>query len=99
MPCRYADWWASPASGQTLRTFTDQCCECAALKASPFWVDEGIAFKVPSRCLGQDVATRLWRPGATNPDSRHRFAVRNQVILNTVAAGYTLEGPVFCILR
>ena len=89
----------APGVGPLSHFYTANPAECAALKANPAWVDEGIAFRVPSACLTENAAIRLWRPGSTIPDSRHRFVVRNQVAADTVAAGYTLEGSVFCILR
>jgi hypothetical protein len=94
--CRFM---GTPGAGPRSHFYTVNASECAALKANPLWIYEGIAFRVPSACLSATTATRLWRPGATIPDSRHRFAVRHQVILNTIAAGYLLEGPVFCVLH
>jgi serine protease len=99
--CRF---FGAPGVGPSSHVFTANPAECAALKADPHWVYEGIAFRalplVGGACPAGTVAVnRLWKPGATVAASRHRLVVEPAKVATLVAfEGYTLEGPVFCAL-
>jgi hypothetical protein len=93
--CRF---FGKPGVGPSSHFYTANPAECAALKTSAVWNDEGVAFRTRSTCgLRDDGVVRLWSPGATVQGSRHRFAIPFATVLDTIARGYTFEGQVFCV--
>ena len=87
-----------PAVGPASHFYSASGAECASLATGSVWVDEGTAFRARMTCGAADVPViRLWRPGATTNASRHRFAVRDSVVAQTAADGFSVEGPVFCV--
>ncbi|HVO90132.1 MAG TPA: hypothetical protein VMV45_16445, partial [Casimicrobiaceae bacterium] len=77
--------------------------ECATVRLDPHWIDEGIAFRAGlltnGACpQGYSVVTRLWWPGAVVTQTRHRYVVDPTLIEPMRAAGWVVEGPVFCVM-
>ena len=90
----------APGIGPMSHFYSADPAQCAALANSGVWVNEGIAFAARAEC-GDGLApvTRLWRAGATNLQSRHRFAVRDSAIAQSRADGFVVEGTVLCVPR
>jgi hypothetical protein len=87
----------TPGVGLQSHFYSPDSRECAALTASGGWLSEGTAFRTTTTCsVGFDPVMRLWRAGSNIPNSRHRFALRSEVIAKTISEGFTLEGQVFC---
>lgn len=87
-----------PNVGPSSHFFSANAAECSALVDGGQWMSEGTAFRVPSECLSQDTVHRLWRAGATTPQSRHRFVTNADTAAWAEDAGFTYEGAVFCRL-
>ena len=92
------------AGGEVSHVFTADVAECSALKSNPLWIYEGVGFRalplVGGACsAGFVVVNRLYKPGASLAASRHRLSVDPVRITQLVNfEGWTLEGPVFCVL-
>jgi len=96
--CRF---FGVPGVGPNSHFFTADPAECAAVDANPHWSGEGVAFRavLPSggACPAGDVTIqRLWLAGAAATASRHRYVSDPALVAPMIAAGWVLEGPVFC---
>jgi hypothetical protein len=96
--CRF---FGTPGVGPNSHFFTGNATECALVKTDPHWIYEGIAFRsvLPQngQCpTGYTTVNRLWLPGADVTGSRHRYTADAATIATMTAAGWKLEGPVFC---
>jgi hypothetical protein len=99
--CRF---FGTPGVGPSSHFFTGHAPECAAVRDSPHWIDEGLAFRaivpVDGLCpVGLAPVVRFFRPGGAIVASRHRYARDVAVIAAMRAAGWIDEGPVFCSAR
>jgi serine protease len=97
--CRF---FGTPGVGPNSHFYTADADECAAVRANPDWQYEGIAFRAiePSGFAtcpsGTTIIQRLWFAGTRTTASRHRYLSDPALIPPMEAAGWTLEGPVFC---
>jgi hypothetical protein len=96
--CRF---FGVPGAGPNEHFFTADAGECAKVRADPLWQDEGVAFRasipVAGACpAGRAAVVRLWLPGTDSVASRHRYLVDAAEIARARAAGWVVEGPVFC---
>jgi hypothetical protein len=99
--CRF---FGVPGVGPNSHFYTASPDECAQVKHDPHWQYEGIAWQalVPGAagCAGeQRPVLRLWLPGADTTGSRHRYVTDASLVPAMQAAGWVLEGPVFCAPR
>jgi hypothetical protein len=99
--CRF---FGTPGIGPNSHFYTAYANECAAVREDPHWIEEGATFRarlpVDGSCAGGDVVVRrLWRPGATVTQTRHRYVVDPALVAPMQADGWVLEGPVFCAPR
>ena len=99
--CRF---FGTPGLGPRSHFFTGHAAECAAVRANPHWLDEGIAFRailpVAGACpASTEPVLRFFRPGAEVAQSRHRYARDAATIAGMRAAAWIEEGPVFCSPR
>ncbi|MEO8537998.1 MAG: choice-of-anchor D domain-containing protein, partial [Betaproteobacteria bacterium] len=96
--CRF---FGTPGVGPASHFYTAYANECTIVRASAAWIEEGVTFtaRVPvggACAAGDATVSRLWRPGATETGSRHRYVVDPAVAATMQAEGWQLEGPVFC---
>lgn len=96
--CRF---FGTPGVGPNSHFYTADPAECAAVRANPLWQDEGIAFHalLPAAGVcpaGYPAVVRLWQAGTDPTGSRHRYLVDAAEIARMAAAGWVVEGPVFC---
>jgi len=97
--CRF---FGTPGVGPSSHFFTGNAAECAAVRANPYWLDEGIAFRaiVPAggACpAGSAPVIRFFWPGGYTLASRHRYSSDAATIAALRAdAAWIEEGPVFC---
>jgi hypothetical protein len=96
--CRF---FGTPGVGPNEHFYTADATECAKVRADPLWQQEGIAFRASPPASGACAAgrasvVRLWRPGDDAQASRHRYLVDAAEIARMAAAGWIVEGPVFC---
>jgi Alpha/beta hydrolase domain/Repeat of unknown function (DUF5648) len=99
--CRF---FGTPGLGPNSHFYTADAAECAAVKAAPQWIDEGVAFRARPLRAGtcsadHDTVMRFWKPGATPTLSRHRYVVNATSVPTLIAGGWTFEGPRFCVPR
>ena len=92
---------STPGGGPNEHFYTADATECAKVRADPLWQQEGIAFRASPPASGACAAgrasvVRLWRPGDDAQASRHRYLVDAAEIARMAAAGWIVEGPVFC---
>jgi len=72
------------------------------VKSDAFWTYEGIAFHVLPRSSaggcpnGASVVQRVYKPAADVTGIRHRYVTAQADVEAMKAAGWVLEGPVFC---
>jgi len=96
--CRF---FGVPGVGPNEHFYTADDGECAKVRADALWQDEGIAFRasipLAGACpTGRMAVVRLWLPGTDAVASRHRYLVDAAEIARARAAGWVIEGPVFC---
>jgi predicted dienelactone hydrolase len=96
--CRF---FSAPALSPDTHFFTINPLECAAVQSSPFWLYEGLAFEAQAP-LGDGACppdripvTRLYNNGM-NGQPNHRFLTSKSEAAAIQAAGWILEGTVFC---
>ena len=99
--CRF---FGTPGFGPESHFYTSYGNECAIVRNDPHWIEEGVTFRArlpaAGACAAGDVTvSRLWRPGATVTASRHRYVVDSATAAAMQAAGWELEGAVFCAPR
>lgn len=99
--CRF---FGTPGFGPDSHFYTAYGNECAIVRNDPHWIEEGVTFRArlpaAGACAAGDVTvSRLWRPGATVTASRHRYVVDSATAAAMQAAGWELEGAVFCAPR
>jgi hypothetical protein len=87
--------------GPNSHFYTANPGECAKVKHDAHWQYEGIAWRSPvpaaDGCAsGLRSVLRLWLPGADATASRHRYLTDVSLVPVMQAAGWVLEGPVFC---
>jgi predicted dienelactone hydrolase len=95
--CRF---FGTPGSGPNTHVFTINVAECNQLRADPRWTFEGLAFdeQVPiaEDCpIGRIPVTRLYNNGMGG-EANHRYLTSHSEIHATAAAGWLVEGVVFC---
>jgi hypothetical protein len=97
--CRF---FGTPGVGPSSHFFTGNAAECAAVRANPYWLDEGVAFRaivpVAGACpAGSAPVLRFFRPGGVMLASRHRYASDAAAIAALRAdPAWIEEGAVFC---
>jgi len=96
--CRF---FGVPGVGPDSHFYTANADECAKVKDDPHWTYEGIAWQallpIAGQCAsGLTTVQRLWLPGADPTASRHRYVTDASLVPAMQAAGWQLEGPVFC---
>jgi hypothetical protein len=97
--CRF---FGTPPLGPNSHFFTIDAAECAKVKANPLWTFEGVAFAAdpplaadcpPSRIP----VVRLYNNGMGG-QANHRYVTSRSDARAMQAAGWIVEGPVFCTL-
>lgn len=97
--CRF---FGTPGLGPDSHFYTVDANECEGVKRDAFWTYEGIAFHVlplssAGACPGGSaVVQRLYKPAVDVSGIRHRYVTAQTDIDAMRAAGWVLEGPVFC---
>lgn len=91
----------NPGVGAADHIYSADAAECAALKANTAWIDEGFPFRVmlptSGACAaGQELVTRLSKPGNTAAGARHRYIVDPTLSTPMIAEGWKVDGAVFC---
>jgi hypothetical protein len=99
--CRF---YGTPGFGPESHFYTAYANECNAVRNDAHWIEEGVTFRamlpVAGTCAdGADTVLRLWKPGGAVTETRHRYVVDATVAQAMQAAGWVLEGPVFCAPR
>ena len=99
--CRF---FGTPGVGPNSHFYTAYANECAVVRADPQWIEEGVTFRavlpVAGRCAdGDRTVVRLWKPGTTVTETRHRYTTDAAIASAMQAAGWVIEGPVFCAPR
>jgi hypothetical protein len=46
---------------------------------------------------GYSTVIRLWKPGVDTTGTRHRYTADPATVTAMAAAGWVVEGPVFCV--
>jgi predicted dienelactone hydrolase len=95
--CRF---FGTPGSGPNTHIFTINVPECTELHADPRWTYEGLAFDeqapIADDCPVNLVpVTRIYNNGIGG-EANHRFLTSHSEANATVAAGWLIEGVVFC---
>ena len=76
--------------------------ECAIVRNDPHWIDEGVDVPRRAACRPASVGAGDGRsygsgwPATDVTESRHRYVVDRAIADPMRAAGWVLEGPVFC---
>jgi hypothetical protein len=97
--CRF---FGTPGVGPNSHFYSAFAAECAKVRADPHWQDEGIAFRARAPAAdgtcaaGDTTIQRLWWAGGDPTASRHRYVSDVALVPPMQAAGWVLEGPVFC---
>jgi serine protease len=99
--CRF---FGTPGVGPNSHFYTAYANECDAVRKDAHWVEEGVTFRAmlpqDGRCAdGDDTVLRLWSAGTNVTQTRHRYVVDPSIAAAMKAAGWVLEGPVFCAPR
>jgi uncharacterized protein (DUF1800 family) len=95
--CRF---YGKPGVGPDSHFYTADPAECAALKANPAWIDEGVAFHVEApvaNACGGDTQPvwRLYRTAASIEAANHRW-LPDLTLAARSGNGAVLEGVVMC---
>jgi hypothetical protein len=96
--CRFT---GTPDLGPNSHFFTADDNECTVVKANPYWLYEGLAFRAltPSGgacAAGMAPVVRFFWPGTEVALLRHRYVVDPAEAARMRAAGWIEEGAVFC---
>jgi serine protease len=96
--CRF---FGTPGVGPASHFYTISVAECDIVKASPYWIFEGLAFRavepLSTGCAPEyQAVTRLYNNGMRG-QANHRYLTDPAEIDATIARGWILEGPVFCV--
>jgi len=96
--CRF---FGTPGVGPNSHFYTAYANECAIVRNDPHWIEEGVTFRarlpVAGTCAASDATVqRLWWQGDAVTASRHRYVTDWTTADAMRAAGWVLEGPVFC---
>jgi serine protease len=99
--CRF---FGTPGFGPNSHFYTAYANECTIVRDHPHWIEEGVTFRarlpVSSACGANNVTVqRLWWQGDAVTASRHRYVTDRSMAGAMRAAGWVLEGPVFCAPR
>ena len=99
--CRF---FGTPGIGPNSHFYTAYPAECEIVRKNPNWMEEGATFRarlpIDGACKEGDITVvRLWRAGESVTASRHRYVVDTTMATAMQAAGWMLEGPVFCAPR
>ena len=95
--CRF---FGTPGVGPDSHFYTNSASECAIVRGNPAWSYEGIAFNafpaVAADCPADRIpVTRLYNNGRGG-QANHRYITSRSEAAETVARGWSIEGPVFC---
>jgi hypothetical protein len=95
--CRF---FGTAGRGPNTHVFTINGAECTQLRADPRWTFEGLAFDeqapIGEDCpVGRIPVTRLYNNGMGG-EANHRYLTSHSEIYATAAAGWLIEGVVFC---
>ena len=96
--CRF---FGTPGLGPNSHFYSAYANECAIVRTDAHWIAEAATFRarLPSAgvCGAGDVTVeRLWLAGDRVTASRHRYVTERATADAMRAAGWVLEGPVFC---
>lgn len=96
--CRF---FGTPGRGPNSHFYTINHAECDKVKTNPDWTFEAFAFRaiepLASGCAAEYAAvTRLYNNGIGG-QANHRYLTDPAAIDATVARGWSIEGPVFCV--
>ena len=99
--CRF---FGTPGIGPNSHFYTAYENECEIVRKNSNWIEEGVTFHarlpIDGVCGVNDVTVvRLFWPGESVTASRHRYVVEPSIANDMKAAGWLLEGPVFCAPR
>ncbi|MEP6655793.1 MAG: hypothetical protein ABJC33_01075, partial [Betaproteobacteria bacterium] len=99
--CRF---FGTPGRGPASHFYTSEPDECAAVQRNAYWLYEGTAFRVlplaGGGCpAGTDAVLRVYKLAAEVTGIRHRYVTNSADVDSMRAAGWLLEGPVFCTPR
>jgi dienelactone hydrolase len=98
--CRF---FGTPGRGPNSHFYTISLAECDKVRANPDWTFEALAFRavepLASGCPAEyTTVTRLYNNGMGG-QANHRYLTDPAAIEATVARGWSIEGPVFCVPR
>jgi len=98
--CRF---FGTPDRGPNSHFYTISAAECDTVKANPDWTFEALAFRavapLSTGCAAEyATVTRLYNNGMGG-QANHRYLTDPADIDATVARGWSIEGPVFCVPR
>jgi len=96
--CRF---FGTPGVGPNSHFYTIDAAECDKVKANPNWTFEALAFRavapLSTGCAAEyATVTRLYNNGMGG-QANHRYLTDPADIEATVARGWSVEGPVFCV--
>ena len=96
--CRF---FGTPGRGPNSHFYTISIAECDKVKTNPDWTFEAFAFRaiepLASGCATEyTTVTRLYNNGIGG-QANHRYLTDRAAIDATVARGWSIEGPVFCV--
>ncbi|MBK9114314.1 MAG: hypothetical protein IPM22_01400 [Betaproteobacteria bacterium] len=97
--CRF---FGTPSLGPNSHFYTIDAAECAKVRADPVWTYEGFAFNaqapVAGDCAGDRIPVmRLYNNGMGG-QANHRFTTSRSEARALQAAGWIVEGTVFCAI-
>lgn len=98
--CRF---YGTPGRGPDSHFYTINAAECEKVRANPDWTYEALAFRavepLSTGCAAEyQTVTRLYNNGMGG-QANHRYLTDAAEIDRTVARGWSVEGPVFCVPR
>jgi len=96
--CRF---FGTPGRGPNSHFYTISVAECDKVKANPDWTFEALAFRAVEPLSGgcateYATVTRLYNNGMGG-QANHRYLTDAAAITATQAAGWSIEGAVFCV--
>ena len=96
--CRF---FGTPRVGPNSHFYAIDASECEKVKANPDWTYEALAFRavepLSTGCAAEyRTVTRLYNNGMSG-EANHRYLTDAAEIDRTVAKGWLVEGPVFCV--
>jgi dienelactone hydrolase len=98
--CRF---FGTPGVGPNAHFYTISAGECEKVRGNPDWTFEGLAFRaiepLSTGCNAEyATVTRLYNNGMGG-EANHRYLADAAEVDRTVAKGWLVEGPVFCVPR